>query len=542
MATTEFAPASVTPNASPDAAEDFAPELTPVRRDTTRLAHVAVGIVTVGCLAFYLVHALVAQATYYTTGYDLGIFDQAVRAYSHFKAPMVPLKGTGYNIFGDHFHPIIALLAPLYWIWDSPNMLLIAQAVLTAATIPVVYRFTRRRTGDAFSVLVAAAFGLGWPIQGLIDFDFHEVAFATPFMALAIDALDRRDDRRLIIWCALLLLVREDMGILVMLLGLLRLIQRRPNRRLVLGLIVGGIVMYVLTTSVIIPHFAAGHSFSYGNQFGALGNSVPAALGNIVTQPWHAVHVFFTPFVKTKTLAFLLLPLGLLPLRSPYAILALPLMAERFFNSRSNLWGATFHYNALPWLILVLAMVDGAQRAGFFDRDIRNLKARGLTAALSVLLIATPLSLPYLGHWDKVLPITKLRQNGPLFAQTGTHEAQAVIGFLPHDVCVAADNHLAPHLTVKDWTTVPQSESYLPDFYALNMKASDTGGNPPAPTPFAVLIQAQGEGYTIAFRSGPFIVLQSPDYTGPSKDCAPLGPGKPVPDSGRSSANPRQPS
>src|SRR4051794_40549277 len=56
-----------------------------------------IGLITLGCLAFYLYHAFADQAYYRTTGYDLGIFDQAVRAYSHFKAPMVALKGSGYN-------------------------------------------------------------------------------------------------------------------------------------------------------------------------------------------------------------------------------------------------------------------------------------------------------------------------------------------------------------------------------------------------------------------------------------------------------------
>ena len=181
--------------------------------------------------AFYLYHAFADQARYLTTGYDLGIFDQAVRAYAHFQAPMVPLKGAGYNIFGDHFHPIIAVLAPLYWIWDNVGMLLIAQAVLTAASIPVVYRFTRRRAGEACRCWSPRRSAFGWPLQGLIDFDFHEIAFATPLAALAIDALDRRDDRKLVLWCALLLLVREDMGLIVALIGVLVLAQRRGRGR-----------------------------------------------------------------------------------------------------------------------------------------------------------------------------------------------------------------------------------------------------------------------------------------------------------------------
>ena len=66
----------------------------------------------------------------YGIRYEYGIFDQAIRDYAHFRAPIVPLKGPGYNLLGDHFHPLIAVLAPLYWIWDDARMLLIAQAAL----------------------------------------------------------------------------------------------------------------------------------------------------------------------------------------------------------------------------------------------------------------------------------------------------------------------------------------------------------------------------------------------------------------------------
>jgi uncharacterized membrane protein len=481
-------------------------------------------VITLGCLAFYLYHAFADQAYYRTTGYDLGIFDQAIRAYSHFQAPMVPLKGAGYNIFGDHFHPIIAVLAPLYWIWDNVGMLLIAQAVLTAASVLVVYRFARRRAGEGMSLIIAAAYGFGWPLQGLIDFDFHEIAFATPLAALAIDALDRRDDRRLIIWCALLLLVREDMGLIVALIGGLVLAQRRGKLKLAASLVGAGIGMYVLTTIVIIPHFAAGHAFAYGNQFGSLGPSLSAAAGNIVTHPWHAVAVFFTPAVKTGTLAFLLIPLALLPLRSPYALLALPLFAERFFNSRHNLWDTTFHYNALPWLILMMAMVDGASRLGLFEATRRaTLARRGLGAVLAL----TPVVLIIIGMaGGGVVPVTSLRK--PYLHQPSNwlSSAKQVVAWLPDNVCVVADNHLVPHLTNRDYTTVAQANTPNPDFIAIDMFAPDTGGNPPAPKPDAVYAQGLADGYKVVFRAGTFVILQSPHYAGPSAACKPLGSGK----------------
>jgi len=492
------------------------------RMDRVREAP-GITILTLCCLAAYLIHSLYAQYTYRTSAFDLGIFDQAVRAYAHFQAPMVPLKGQGFNVFGDHFHPIIAVIAPLYWIWDSPNVLLVVQAVLVAASVPVVYRFTRRRTGPRMSLIIAGAYGFGWAIQSMIDFDFHEIAFATPILALSIDALDRRDDRKLLIWAVLLLLVREDMGILVVLLAALRLLQRRRPHWRALALAGGALIAYVVTTSLIIPHFARGHGFAYGGQFDALGKNLPDAAVNIVAHPWHAIKLFFTPAIKTETLAYLTLPFALLFLRSPYAILALPLFAERFFNSRANLWQPHFHYNALPWVVLTLAMVDGGARLGLFRPTVGARRAR---IALAAWLVAVPLLLPFYTWRTHPYAWTQMRKTRGIQSQTALDAARAVVARLPHNVCIEADNKLVPHLTNRDYVTLPETQKWTADFLALDLGVPDIGGNPPAPKPGAVLAEARQHGYVQVFQQAKFVLLQSPTYTGPSSECHPLGNGK----------------
>lgn len=95
-------------------------------------------LLAVLCFADYAALGLRDQARMLTSGFDLGIFDQAIRAYAHGHAPTTPLKGFGFDLLGDHFSPIIALLAPLYRIWPSADALLIAQAALFAlAAVPL---------------------------------------------------------------------------------------------------------------------------------------------------------------------------------------------------------------------------------------------------------------------------------------------------------------------------------------------------------------------------------------------------------------------
>jgi uncharacterized membrane protein len=476
----------------------------------------AVGILTAAFFAFYAIYAVSRYKTYLTAGFDLGIFDQEVRAYAHFQAPIVTLKGVNYNVLGDHFSPILASLAPLYWIWNNPCMLLIAQGALLAASIPIVYRFARRRTTAPVAWFICGFYGIGWPFQAMIDFDFHEVAFAVPLMALAIDALDRRADQQLLICCGLLLLVREDMGALLIVLGIIRFFARGERPRWpAVSLVVGGAVAYVLTTTVIIPAFAQDHNFDYW-QYQALGSNLPDAVGNIIVHPFHAVKTFFSPSEKSQTLGYLFIPLLFLPLRSRYLFVAIPLLAEDMFNSREHLWETHFHYNALPWTILVLAMIDGAARLGIF-------KPWPLRSLLIVWLVLVPY---WMIQYDNVTPAAARRLIKEVaFIQTPEDRAAAnLVSMIPSDTCVAVDDHLAPHLTRRDYVTLADTQYGTADFVALDFKYDSVGNYGSGPA--YVYMRFDMDGYTVVYSHDGLVLMRSPDYKGPSAACRPFGPGK----------------
>ena len=154
------------------------------------------------------------------------IFDEAVRSYAHFRPGISIVKGLHnglgphFSILGDHWSPILASLAPLYWIHDSPTTLLVAQAVLFALALPPLWVFTRRASGGggkatAAAYLVSVAYMVSWPIGSAAAFDFHEVAFAPVLIAVALERLQAGRMRTALIALAALLLVKEDMGLLV---------------------------------------------------------------------------------------------------------------------------------------------------------------------------------------------------------------------------------------------------------------------------------------------------------------------------------------
>lgn len=478
-------------------------------RTTSRVAaHWPVVLLSLVLFAVYSVYALARQATYLTAGYDLGIFDQAVREYAHFRTPIVALKGADYNIFADHFHPIIALAAPLYWLIDSPSTLLVVQAGLIAASVPFVHAFARRRMGSGAALAIAAVYGTGWALQAMVDFDFHEVAWGVPILAATIDALDRCNDRALLVYAGLLMLVREDMGVILVVIGLLRLLHR--PRRTGLWLIGVGAVGYFLVTTLVIPAFAPNGQFAYWT-FDALGRDLPHALVNIVVHPIRTVRLFVTPSIKAETLGYFVLPLALLPLRSRYALIALPLLAERFFNSRSQVWSTHYHYNALPWVVLVLAMIDGGGRLGIFSRRVPTRVVIGYLVTVAVLISVVPNPTP--------MVLRRMATGAAWRVSQHLRDQRAAVAQLPSGVCVSVDDRLAAQLTNRDRVTLPGVSTPRTDFVALDLSQADVGFE--LPTPQAILADVRAKGFVTVFRQGELLVLRSPDYAGPTPGCRP---------------------
>ena len=74
----------------------------------------------------YSLLSIIRHNRFDSFAYDLGIYDQVVWQYSRLKIPHSSIKEK--IIFGDHFTPTLAFLAPLYWIWNNVRTLLIFQS------------------------------------------------------------------------------------------------------------------------------------------------------------------------------------------------------------------------------------------------------------------------------------------------------------------------------------------------------------------------------------------------------------------------------
>lgn len=416
------------------------------------------------CLYAYLVISLGQFRRYHSGSWDLGIFEEAIRGYAHLRAPVVDIKGPGFNLLGDHFHPILMLLAPVYRLFPGAATLLVAQAVLFAVSVVPVTRLGIERLGTAYGVAVGLAYGISWGIQNAIAFDFHEIAFAMPIIAMAMCALARRRWLAAVLWAGTLVFVKEDLTLTAAAVGLYVLLIRpaegeEPRVRRLLGavLVLWSAVWLTAALYWIIPAFNPQHRYPYWNKL-----ETGAGAGALLAAPLRLLW----PFVKIRTLFTTLLPTGLLAACSPLAAIAVPTLAWRFVSREQSYWGTWWHYSAVLMPILFVAMIDAVERLRTRGpRWLRGYAPHVPAIALAVCVAITP---QYPFH---ALITPDAYRAGPDAAS-----ARRVLATIPSGATVEADVDPMAHLTSRTrvfW--LGQTGGLAPGYIAIHAGAWPDG-------------------------------------------------------------------
>ncbi len=398
------------------------------------------------CGAAYTVLSLVRFETFEPTSYDNAIFEQAIRAYAHLQAPIVAIKGPGFNLLGDHFSPIIALVAPVYRVFPAAQTLLVVQAVLIAVSVYVVSSLGLRRLGLWAGGGIAVAYGLSFGLQSAVKSDFHEVAFGAPLLALAGAAYVEGRYGRVVAWSLPLLLVKEDLGLTVALIGLVLWLAEERRRGTVLA--VAGAVGFLFVVLLVIPWFNPEGAYAYtGNVGGDRG-----LLATVFDDPGRKLLTVFMTFAVA----------GFAALVSPWALLVLPTFAWRFAGDNPFYWGTDFHYSILLMVIVAVAAIDAMDR--FPPLRLTAVVAVGFTV---VMLVESPLA--------------SLVDPGFYEPPPRAAAAERVLTQIPDGASVDTDIGLMTHLTTDhDVTWIGTPGNATPDYVLLDI------GSPFASPPDAV--------------------------------------------------------
>ena len=430
------------------------------------------GLMVLAAVA-YAAYSLQRYARFDAGGFDLGIFDQVLWHYSHFQTPASSIKNLA-NIWGDHFSPILVLLAPLYWVWDDARTLLLAQAVLLAAAAWPIFLYARSRLGEWPALAVAVAYLVFWGVQSAFGFDFHELAFAPVLGGAALLAADRRSWGWFFVAVIGLLAVKEDQSFVVFSLGLY-LLTRREWRPGVACLVLGA-VWYVLVVRLLIPsENPAGHYayFSYGR----LGSNPLLLLWNCVRHPRLVLRTLFSNPTKTHTIVLLYVPLLCLPLLSRTVIIQLPLLAERFLSTDSAYWNTGGQYTLAIAAFLFIGATDGIctakwiagmllEHGGKLRDRARSAWQRGVVAVLAVTVLVLQLI------YAQAFPLSNLFRGGFWSVPAQAVALAQALKSVPAGVSVAAEDIAIPRLSHRKTVAEITAKTGATDYIVADVLAS----------------------------------------------------------------------
>lgn len=203
-----------------DARPSFANRLTSASRRAVRSVtvwQVAFAAVVIAYVWYFTWVSLDYHHGLGTSAYDFGLYDQGTWLLSRFKAPYVTLMGR--NLFGDHASFIMVFLAPFYWLWPSAGVLFFAQSLFLGLGALPVFLYARKHLHEAMALVLACVYLLHPAIAFTNRENFHPDSFLPFFIGMAIYGALERKWRLYWVFIVLALLVKEDVLLVVLPLG-----------------------------------------------------------------------------------------------------------------------------------------------------------------------------------------------------------------------------------------------------------------------------------------------------------------------------------
>jgi uncharacterized membrane protein len=408
---------------------------------TAPLALLALAVLLYAAYFSYLTilryHAFEARAL------DMGNLHQAIWNTAHGNWFRMTNQEAGLTSrLSMHVEPILLPIAAFYRLFPGVEPLLILQATVVAlGAVPLFALARHLRLGDWPALAFAVAYLLNPTIQAANWLEFHPVTLAPTFLMAAFYFLSLRTARStawFVVFAVLAAGCKEEIGLLVAMLGLYAALAQRRRRLGLLTFVLG--LGWSLVAVLGIQAAFAGGNIHWG-RYAYLGDTTQTKVLSLFTRPdlilsqlqaANAGRYFFE----------LLLPVGFLSLLAPEVLLlALPSLAINLLAQFSPMHQVTELIYAAPILpFVMLSAVRGAARLADWMQQHQK-----LGFSLSPLLGIWVLGFALLGQvLDGYLPGSG---NAMALAVTGHHRrSQAVFDQIPPDASVSAQDRLNPHV------------------------------------------------------------------------------------------------
>lgn len=336
-----------------------------------------------------------------TPNFDFGIFAQM---YYYLKTELIPMttceREKLLSHFAVHLSPVYYLLLPVYFVFDSPLTLQIAQAVILGSSLIPLYLLMRHfKLSNKVIALMMVAFAFYPAVTGGTMYDFHENCFLLPFILWLLYFAEKEKHIPMYIFMVLTFSVKEDAPIYIAFIALYFILSGRKKLH--------GITMFL--SSIIYFVFAVTilKNFGEGAMTGRFDNFITdqnLGLADVIITIFKNPAYFISQCISEEKLLFILfmlLPLAFLPILSrkwSQFILAGPLVLINLMSDYPYQHSIYFQYVygtlAVFFYLAILNLADN-------PKSMRKYLAP-ISAVFSVIIFAFSISpkLTYVNRLD----------------------------------------------------------------------------------------------------------------------------------------------
>jgi uncharacterized membrane protein len=462
-------------------------------------AHVLLAAVIAAYAAGFSALSVLRHDAFFTGRFDLGNMVQAVWSTAHGDPlRMTDLHGDQISRLAAHVDPILVLFAPLWWLWPSPNMLLVVQAVVVALGAVPVFLLARKHLGSARAGLGFALAYLLYPATGWLTLnEFHPVALATPLLLFAFWYLDEDRLFPFALFAIAAAACKEEIPLVVAGFGIWYALARR---RVLAGTAIAAVagLWAAVAIAVVIPHYNAGAESDFYGRYSEVGGSAGGIVTTLFTHPLRIAEAAFS----ARDLHYLLdlvAPLAGLCLLAPLVLVAaLPELAINLLSATTTQTSIHFHYTAGLIPPLVIGAIFGAKRL--------SRRTSYVAAAVVLAALAGNYRLGPIPGWRHV-------PSGQSFQATAArvtdHDriAASALDLIPGDAVVSATNTLGAHLSARrrvlsfpfvedaTWIAADETQPGYADRYA------------PLPTAVQLAALRRNPEWTLVFQQDGILVF-----------------------------------
>lgn len=396
------------------------------------------------CLLFFLAYStlsVIRHQNFQSFGFDLGINSQTVWRYSQFSSPVSTISPYPERpkLF-LHVELIYALIAPFYWIYNSPITLLLLQNAFLVSGGLALFLFSKKRLKKTFlSLSILLSYLAFYGVQFAAWTDAHSTSFASAFLAWFIYFLDFKKFRLAFLFLLLSITSKENVALYTLLLSLLYFL--RTKKRALLYFIGISFLYLLFLFLFFFPNVTDGQ-YLYQNKEGLLSNL-------------NAAYLFDTS-EKIQTLLYSYGASGFLALLSPFSLILTLSHFFTFFVMASDLPGAQGifgHYRATLTPFLFWGVILFLEK---YKKINKNFVASYLLLCALFLQYHLHLPLSYLTKswfWERPVAIGGINN--------------LIAKHLPQNASVVSQNNITPHISHRDkiYTLYPTEKNGRQWFY-----------------------------------------------------------------------------